>query len=511
MYIEKNYLRILLLFIAIAFFIPLGLAPLFDLDEGAFSEATREMLVGGDYITTYLNGELRFDKPILIYWLQLLSVKSFGLNEFALRLPSALAGTFWALAIFSFTKRVLNEREAFFATLFMIASLQINMIAKASIADALLNLFIALSMFSIYFYFKNRDKKSLYLTFLFIALGTLTKGPVAIMIPFIVSLILFTLRGEFKEWLKMLFNIRGILIFIAVAMPWYIAEYIAQGEPFIDGFFLKHNLSRFSSAMETHSGSIFYFIPVLIVGVMPFTLFAIKAIGGVKSYIKDDLKIYLFIWFAFVFIFFSFSGTKLPHYIIYGYTPLFILSSLYIDKNFSKNWLIYPLLVFLTILLFLPDIATIFKDDIRDKLAVVLIENAYSSFDIFYRVSLITLIISLIFMLIKDIKRESLLLGIAVVMIVVVNFIAIPTYGKLMQQPIKEAGLLAKNRGYKDIISYKINNPSFNVYYEGLVLKTKPKIGDVVFTKVTKLKDFKEYETIYRKNGFALIKVGKIR
>ena len=73
--IEKKAIPILLFFILIAFFIPLSLAPLFDLDEGAFSEATREMLVGKDYITTYLNGELRFDKPILIYWFQLLSVK----------------------------------------------------------------------------------------------------------------------------------------------------------------------------------------------------------------------------------------------------------------------------------------------------------------------------------------------------------------------------------------------------------------------------------------------------
>jgi len=503
--IEKNGVPILLFFIILAFFIPLPLAPLFDLDEGAFSEATREMLVGHDYITTYLNGELRFDKPILIYWFQLLSVKIFGLNEFALRLPSAVSGAFWAGAIYIFTKRVWDSKIAFWATIFMISSLQINMIAKASIADSLLNLFITLSMFGIYLFFQTREKRYIYWTFLFVALGTLTKGPVAIMIPLIVSLILFAIRREFRLWLRMVFNPIGILIFVVVALPWYIAEYMAQGDAFIDGFFLKHNLSRFSSAMEHHKGSIFYFIPVLIVGVMPFTYFAIKAIGKFKSYLKDDLKLYLFIWFAFVFVFFSLSGTKLPHYIIYGYTPLFILSALYID-NFSKKWLLYPLIGFLTLLLFLPDIATLFRDDIRDKLAVVLIDNAYATFDIWYRIYLLALIAFLIFMLIRSIKKESLLLGIALVMVIVVNYIVIPTYGKLMQQPIKEAGLLAKNRRYKDIIMYKVNTPSFNVYYEGLVLKEKPKVGDIVFTKVTKLKDFKAYQRLYRKNGFALIK-----
>ncbi len=94
-------------------------------------------------------------------------------------------------------------------------------------------------------------------------------------------------------------------------------------------------------------------------------------------------------------------------------------------------------------------------------------------------------------------------------MIVLVNFIAIPTYGKLMQEPIKEAGLLAKEGGYRDIITYKINNPSFNVYYEGLTLKRKPKEGDIVFTKVTKLKDFKKYKSLYIKNGFSLIQIKK--
>ncbi len=508
MNIQKQPIAILLFFIALAFFLPLSLAPLFDLDEGAFSEATREMLVGGDYITTYLNGELRFDKPILIYWFQLLSVKTFGLNEFALRLPSAIAGAIWAMSIYFFTKRVIDSKTAFWATLFMITSLQINMIAKASIADSLLNMFIALSMFSIYLFFQNRENRYIYWTFLFVALGTLTKGPVAIMIPLVVSLIFFSFRGEFKLWLKMIFNPIGIAIFLVVAMPWYIAEYMAQGQAFIDGFFLKHNLSRFSSSMEKHSGSIFYFIPVLIVGMMPFTYFVIKAIAKAKEYIRDDLKLYLFIWFGFVFIFFSFSGTKLPHYVIYGYTPMFILGALYID-SFSKKWLLYPLIGFMAILLFLPDIATLFQSQIRDKLAVELIKDAYSTFDIFYRVELILLIVFLIFVYKKLKDNNRFLISIALSMVIVVNYIVIPTYGKLMQQPIKEAGLLAKKRGYKNIIMYKINMPSFNVYYEGLVSKEKPHSGNIVLTKVTRLKDFKDYETLYRKRGFALIKVIK--
>ncbi|MDD5406389.1 MAG: glycosyltransferase family 39 protein [Sulfurovaceae bacterium] len=500
-------ISLLLFFILIAFFIPLSLAPLFDLDEGAFSEATREMIVGKDYITTYLNGELRFDKPILIYWFQLISVKLFGLNEFALRLPSAIAGTLWAGAIYFFTKRFFDIRTAFFATLFMIVSIQINMIAKAAIADALLNLFIALSMFCVYLFYDQRGKKYIYFTFLFMALGMLTKGPVAVMIPFIISFLFFAFKNELRLWLKTVFNPVGLLIFLAVASPWYIAEYIAQGQLFIDGFFFKHNISRFSSPMESHSGNIFYFVPVLIVGLMPFTYFAIKALTNVKNYFKSDLEFYLLIWFLFVFLFFSFSGTKLPHYVIYGYTPLFILAGLQFKNNFSKAWLAYPLLVLLTILLFLPEIATFFKANIHDALASVLIENALDSFDVLYRVLIVGTIVFIVLLLFLKVKKDTFIIGIALSMVISVNYIVIPAYGKLMQQPIKEAAILAKDRGYKDIIMYKVNTPTFNVYYENLVSRDKPHRNDIVFTKVSKLKDFKSYEVLYQKNGFCLIRV----
>ncbi len=158
----------------------------------------------------------------------------------------------------------------------------------------------------------------------------------------------------------MVFNPIGVLIFLVVALPWYIVEYIAQGDAFIEGFFLKHNIERFKSAMENHSGTIFYFIPVLLIGFLPFTHFIFKIFLDIKKIIRDDLNLYLLIWFSFVFIFFSLSGTKLPHYIIYGYTPLFILSSFYIDK-FNINWVFYPIFIFLVLLFFLPDISHLIK------------------------------------------------------------------------------------------------------------------------------------------------------
>src|SRR4051794_19877732 len=88
-----------------SFFLAPGRAPLFDVDEGAFSQATLEMFQRGDFLSTYLNGVPRYDKPILVYWLQAASVLAFGPTEFAFRLPSALCATLWCAAVFAFTRK----------------------------------------------------------------------------------------------------------------------------------------------------------------------------------------------------------------------------------------------------------------------------------------------------------------------------------------------------------------------------------------------------------------------
>jgi 4-amino-4-deoxy-L-arabinose transferase-like glycosyltransferase len=92
----------------LSFFYNLGDVPLFDRDEGAFSEATREMFERNDFISTYLNGEPRYDKPILIYWFQAASVSLFGMNEFGFRFPSAVFASLWVLAVYLFTRRELD-------------------------------------------------------------------------------------------------------------------------------------------------------------------------------------------------------------------------------------------------------------------------------------------------------------------------------------------------------------------------------------------------------------------
>ncbi len=501
---------ILLVALFASFFATLGWLPLFDLDEGAFSEATREMLESGNYLTTYLNGELRFDKPIFIYWFQALSVKLFGLNEFALRLPSALAASLWVLATYLFTKHYSDSKRAFIAAFIMIASLQITIIAKAAIADALLNLFIALAMFSLYRFYASRENRYIYLTYLFVGLGTLTKGPVAIMIPLVVSFLFFLLRGEWKFWVQSVFNLRGIGIFLLVAAPWYLLEYIDQGEKFINGFFFKHNISRFNGAMEGHYGSLVYYIPVFLIGLLPFTTLYIKVLLRIKELFKNDLYLFLILWFLFVFIFFSFSGTKLPHYVIYGYTPLFVLVALLWEESVRDFWLFLPSMLLYLLLLALPLFLTFGGlEVIRDAYAVEILRDSMVLFDgVYYGALLGALLLGVIMIKIAW-SQYGKIVVLGMSFIVIINFVVLSLVAHAKQTPIKEAALLARSQDL-NVTMWHINVPTFILYSQKKVRRGDVRVGDVVLTKSNKLNLLKKYDIIYKNRGVALVKVEEL-
>src|SRR5919108_791105 len=126
-----------------SFYWMLGAAPLFDVDEGAFSQATLEMFERGVFLSTYLNGEPRYDKPILVYWLQAAVVALAGPSEWAFRLPSALCATLWAWFTYLFVKRYYGVARAAFAAALLATSLGVFVIGRAATADALLNVLIA--------------------------------------------------------------------------------------------------------------------------------------------------------------------------------------------------------------------------------------------------------------------------------------------------------------------------------------------------------------------------------
>ncbi len=498
---EKSLKIFLFLAILVNFYFTLFLTPLFNLDEGAFSEATREMLLNHNFITTYLNGELRFAKPILIYWLQALSVSVFGLNEFALRLPSAVAATVWAYVIYWFAKRAFDEKTGITAAFLMVTTLQIGLIAKAAIADSLLNMFIALSMLSFFIYLKENNRKFLYITFAAIGFGTLTKGPVAILIPIATYFFYALIKKDFKKFLKDVFDIKGILIFLIIALPWYIAEYIQQGDKFINGFILKNNIQRFDTSFEKHKGSILYYIPVVLIGLLPWTTLFIKYLVKIKNHIKKEFFLYGSIWFFFVFVFFSLSGTKLPHYVIYGYTPLFLFMAYYLKEIKSEFLLSLPMIIFLAVLFALPFYLQNALPFIKKDLVKVSIITLLPYFDKFYFISIAVLFFLAFFRFGKTVK--TLILGFS--MIFVLNYVGW-IYAHVRAVPVKEAALYVKKHHIKKVVMYHLNTPSFDIYARMLVEKRKPKPGDIALVRVSTLNEF-NYDLLFKKGIVALVKI----
>ncbi|MFZ5593222.1 MAG: ArnT family glycosyltransferase [Pseudomonadota bacterium] len=493
--------------VALGFFYNTHAIPLFDLDEGAFSEATREMFLRGDFISTYLNGEPRYDKPILIYWLQAASVALFGVNEFAFRLPSMLAATAWVAAVFLFVKTVKDAQTACYAAIMMATALEISVMGRAATADALLNLWITAAMLSSFLFYRSRRGKHLYLAFLFMALGFLTKGPVAVMIPLVVSLLFFTLKGDFKIWLRAVCNPIGIVIFLLVAMPWYVAQYLKEGDAFIQGFFFKHNVGRFQEGMEGHTGNVLYYIPVILLGVLPYTTVLLSSVVRIRQIINDDLRLFLGLWFGFVLVFFSLSGTKLPHYIVYGFVPLFVLMALHIPDLKAKRLLFLPPLLFFAVLFFLPEIIANALPGIKDPFVRSALADYREYFTSAYRIFFAAAAaFTLYFMVERRYAGVHKLFASGLLTVFALAQFVVPIVAGIQQQPIKEAALLAKQRDY-EVVMWKLNTPSFNVYSERLVQKREPRAGDVVLTKAIYLPGLAGFEVLYQKNGIALVRV----
>ncbi|MDA8169536.1 MAG: glycosyltransferase family 39 protein [Nitrospiraceae bacterium] len=331
--------------IALALFLSLfrlGAFKVFDVDEAVFAEASREMLVSGDWITPTYNFENRYDKPIMIYWLMAASYKAFGVNEFAARLPSALAGFLLALSIFFFTLTswgefsfarafVKREERALYASAAFLLSLYFAAYSHAAVTDMVLSLFITLSLFAFYLSVSRRSRRFIYGFYAFSALAFLTKGLIGIVFPFGIAGVYMLMTERFKG-VKKLFSFPGLILFILISFPWYIAEYMRNGQEFLWYFFVKHHFMRYTEVISGHKGPVYYYIPVLMLGLFPWIGFLPSGIANAFRE-KDSPGLFALIWLLFIFVFFSFSQTKLPDYILPAIPAAAILAASGLERH----------------------------------------------------------------------------------------------------------------------------------------------------------------------------------
>ena len=339
------------------------------------------------------------------------------------------------------------------------------------------------------------------------ALGMLTKGPIAVAIPLMVSSLFFLTSGYASLFWKAIFFIPGWLVFSLIAAPWYIHEYLTHGQAFIDGFFLKHNINRFNNAMEGHDGGLLFYPMVLPFLLAPFGALLIRVLPSIRNIIKstEPLDRFLWIWFLVVLILFSIVSTKLPHYILYGVTPLIILMAKYRHQLKSRLLAsILPLLVFGLLVAF-PLLIPIVESGLTNPIEIATAQRALDYFDTNFVI--LSALAGLTALILIGWKRFSPWLSLCLaglVQTLLIWLLFVPTYSNTQQLPVWEAAMFAKELE-QPIITQSIDMPSFNVYLDQVTERRGLKVGEIGYAREDRLSKIDHYLILFQSGPIVII------
>ena len=353
--------------------IGLGSTGLVDETPPLFASAGRSMSQSGDWLTPKVNGILRFDKPPFFYWLMAILYSIPGndlwdeLGSLSGRLPSALSILFLMLLIAD-TIYCSTENTKYQIQLSLIASLSfvlsplIIIWSRTAVSDSLLCAALGASLLSFWRKISSEDKRVCIIPWLFLSVAILTKGPVAFII---VSTTLFIFFLTHKNWKNLYLKInpaKGLFLTFFISTPWYFIQLFLNGNVFWDSFFGYHNLQRYISVVNNHSESWWFYLFIMILASLPFSIFLIHGMIDTfkdlilkfqtKSESSNDIYIFSLCWLVSVFLFFSFSATKLPSYWIPAIPAASILITKSADalsfkkSNFSFIWVLTTLILF---------------------------------------------------------------------------------------------------------------------------------------------------------------------
>ena len=339
--------------------------PVMDRDEARFATASKTMLINKDFIDIKMIDEVRYKKPIGIYWSQALMNSIFGDYPYdkiwIFRLPSILGFFICMIVVYFSIRKMENKEVAFLSIFFLILSLLTISEIHQSKTDGLLFLFISLCNLIIFrlILYKIINKTDIIAFWIFLAFGVLIKGPI-IFIFTLFPILIFSFYKR-KNILRNIFSYPGFIAFIGISLPWFILINIKSGGLFWHESVGHDLLSKVKSGQESHGFPPGYYTLLLFIFFWPGSIFLLNLIKEIKLNFriieKDNFSLYLVISFIIPLIFFELIPTKLPHYIYPSYLPLSILLSKFILKNdFSKRLLdlsLIPLLIFPFLIMFI--------------------------------------------------------------------------------------------------------------------------------------------------------------
>ncbi len=312
-------------FCAFLFFYGAGQFGLIGADEPRYAQVAREMMERRDWITPTLGGRAWLEKPPLYYWQAMLAYSVFGVSDLSARIPGALDATLLVVAVYLFFRRFRRGGELDAALITASAAGMVGF-GRAASTDMPLAAMFSIGMLAWWAWRQSESRVYLLLFYFFMALGMLAKGPVAPFLAGAVIVVFAVAARELRVIIKTLWW-PGVLLFCGAALPWYIAVQ-GRNPQFFREFILQHNLARFSSNLYHHPEPFWYYLPVMLLALAPWTVLVLAALartvrvwwGERKTVSEPDLElqfsVFTICWLMVPVVFFSLSRSKLPGYIL---------------------------------------------------------------------------------------------------------------------------------------------------------------------------------------------------
>ena len=353
---NKKYYPWIIFIIAVLFFLPfLGSVHLFDWDEINFAESAREMIATGNFSRVQIDFHSFWEKPPLFFWMQALSMKVFGINEFAARFPNAIIGICSLLMLYFIGKNLKDEKFGLIWAFSYLGSFLPHLYFKSGIIDPFFNFFIFLGVFfvsrSIFFSGGTKSYRFSLLGGISIGLATLTKGPVGLLVTGL-SVIVFWVTFKFRK----ITDWKNILIFafscLLVSSLWFGLEMINNGFWFLKEF-IKYQADLFLHPVAGHSGPFYYHFVVIFIGCFPISALALPVLVR-KTKADSESEAYFLRWMLILFwvvlILFSIVKTKIVHYSSLTYFPLSFFAAYYVYSLISAREKLYKYVVWILLI-----------------------------------------------------------------------------------------------------------------------------------------------------------------
>lgn len=334
----------LLLLAALTFFAGLGRGAITDSDEAFYAESSREMVASGDWVTPYYNYEPRFQKPVLYYWLTSATYLVTGASEMGARFWAAMAGIGLVLVTAAAGRRWYDETTGLLAGAIVATNFGYFSIGRMALPDLPLTFCITLAIWAALVSTLEQERsprKFVLLAAVGLGLGFLMKGPVGVIIPAIVIVPVLMIERR-SIGLNPADIVLGFLVFLAIAMPWYVVMWTRHGNEYLQSFFVGDNFERFATDRFNDPRPWWFYLPVVAGGLLPWTPLALVWLGPITQFLRGrravgTIDLRLLMWALFPLVFYSLSIGKQPRYVLPVLPPLALLLASSIVER-TQEW-----------------------------------------------------------------------------------------------------------------------------------------------------------------------------